>query len=127
MLFLCMGQRCFPYPVPSSRALRLASSLLITNSATVNYFVKLLPVDLTKAVVTAFSVKMQIRVRNGHTEHFNLWNGVIHETLAEFVVGETFDFQVRLLALFGELSSFGPNIIKAGHQKRLMASCNICF
>jgi hypothetical protein len=34
-------------------------------------------------------------------------------------------FHARLRALFGELSSFGPNIISAGHQKRLMASCSI--
>lgn len=107
------GPALLPVPVPSSGFTFGVEPLLITNSATVNYFVKLLPVDLTKAVVTAFSVKMQIRVRNGHTEHFNLWNGVVHETLAEFVVGETFDFRARLLALFGELSSFGPNIIKA--------------
>ena len=54
-----------------------------------------LPSDVCEDRITrlvVFSVKMQIRVRNGHTEHFNLWNGVIHETLAEFVVGETFDF-----------------------------------
>ncbi len=32
-----------------------------------------------------------------------------------------------LCALFGECSSLGPNIIRAGHQKRFTASCAICF
>ena len=30
-------------------------------------------------------------------------------------------------ALFGELSSGGPNIISTGHHQRLNASCAICF
>lgn len=65
---------------------------LIINFVIVNYFVKFLLVDFIKVVVIVFSVKMQIWVRNGYIEYFNLWNGVIYEMLVEFVVGEMFDF-----------------------------------
>lgn len=93
MLFLCMGQRCFSYLGIFFLGFTFGVEFfLIINFAIVNYFVKFLLVDFIKAVVIVFSVKMQIRVRNGYIEYFNLWNGVIYETLAEFVVGETFDF-----------------------------------
>ena len=77
-----MGQRGFAHPFALFPGLTLGGQpLVIANATAANHLVKFLPVDFAEAVVAAGFIKLQIRVRDGHTEDLYLRHGIVDEAL----------------------------------------------
>ena len=65
---------------------------MVADAAPVNDLVKLLPVDLAEAIMTALFIKTQVGIRHRHAQHLHLRHRVVDKALAKFVIAEAFDF-----------------------------------
>src|SRR5215217_2305269 len=118
-----VGHGSIPYPLAIFPG-RFAGfqAFLIAGTIAFDHIVELIPVDLTKIIMATLFIPFQVRIRNGETQDLGLFHGYIYHFLAKLIICETLDPPAHALS---GVRAIG--IIRAGHQKRLKASCAIFF
>src|ERR1700674_136258 len=101
-LFLSISRGRFPHPLPLVEGLDpCTQALAVARPISLDNIPELVPIRFAVVVMAAGFVPLQVWIRKCKPEVFPLRDGLVDKFLAQFVIGEEFDFPLHGLCAVG--------------------------